>query len=263
MIHANFGYFRTTEMSMKPYHFVVILLLSLPAVAQQQPESRSNTIKLDLTSQLLFNKSLVLTYERYIKNNQTAGVTFGYHTFPSLRTLGNDIKVHNNKSSSGFVAGGEYRFYLRKENRYAAPRGIYVGPYVTYHNFNNSRDISLTNEDGTISNALLGTKINVLIAGAQVGYQFIINQRWSIDLTFIGPSLSNYKIDMDLDGNIDPTKLPEKHQQILVALADRFPFFKDLLEDKSVSASGKADSWSFGYRYQVQVGYHFGRKKAR
>ena len=121
----------------------------------------------------------------------------------------------------------------------------------------------MTYDDGTVSEALLKTKVNILNIGVEVGYQFIINQRWSIDLVFIGPSISKYNIDMDLIGNIDPSELPEKQQEILQTLADRFPFFKDLFEDQSVSANGKADTWSFGYRYQVQVGYHFGRKKSR
>lgn len=239
------------------------VVMSTPLHGQDALESRDNTIKLDVTSQLLFNESLVLSYERYIQAKQTAAVTFGYHTFPSLRTFGNGITVHDNRSSSGYVAGGEYRFYLGKENRYAAPRGVFIGPYLAYHNFKNERNISVTNDDGTLTEALLNTKINVLNIGFQVGYQFIINQRWSIDLVFIGPSVSSYKIDMDIDGNIDPSSLPEKQQEILLALADRFPFVKDLIEDETVSASGKADTWSWGYRYQLQVGYHFGRKKSR
>ncbi|MEJ1238730.1 DUF3575 domain-containing protein [Chryseolinea sp. T2] len=242
---------------------VNLLLVSQFLFAQEALESRDNTVKLDLTSQILFNKSLAVSYERYIKSRQTAGITVGYHTFPSLRSIGNGVEVKDEKSSSGYVVGAEYRFYLGKENRYAAPRGVYIGPYFAYHNFKNNRDIALTNEDGTVSEALLKTKVGVLNIGVELGYQFIINQRWSIDLVFIGPSISKYKIDMDLNGNIDPAKLPEKQQEILQTLADRFPFVKDLLEDQNVSATGRADTWSFGYRYQLQVGYHFGRKKTR
>ncbi|MGC3943194.1 MAG: DUF3575 domain-containing protein [Chryseolinea sp.] len=240
-----------------------LLLTSHVLFAQETLESRDNTVKLDLTSQLFFNKSLVLSYERYIKTRQTASVTVGYHTFPSLRSIGNGVNLKDDKSSSGYVVGGEYRFYLGKENRYAAPRGVYIGPYVAYHNFKNDREITLTYEDGTITDALLNTKINVLNVGFQVGYQFIINQRWSLDLVFVGPSISQYKIDMDLNGNIDPSQLPEEQQKILQTMADRFPFVKDLLDDQTVSATGKADTWSYGYRYQFQVGYHFGRKKSR
>lgn len=240
-----------------------ILLYAAAVTAQDTLESRDNTIKLDVTSQLLFNKSLVFSYERYIKIRQTASITVGYHTFPSLRSIGNGVEVKDEKSSSGYVAGGEYRFYLGKENRYATPRGVYIGPYIAYHNFRNDRDISLTYEDGTVSDALLNTKVNILNIGFEVGYQFIINQRWSIDLVFIGPSVSQYRINMDINGNIDPDQLPEAQQEILQTLADRFPFVKDLLDDKTVSATGRANTWSYGYRYQAQIGYHFGRKKSR
>jgi hypothetical protein len=91
----------------------------------------------------------------------------------------------------------------------------------------------------------------------------VINQRWAIDIVFVGPSVSNYNINMKLNGDIDPSKLVEEEQQILEILADRFPFVKDLIEGEKVTTNGKADTWSYGYRFQVQVGYHFGRKKAR
>jgi hypothetical protein len=242
---------------------ILILLAAATATAQEQLESRDNTIKLDLTSQLLFNRSVSVSYERYIRASQTAQITLGYHTFPSLRSIGNSVNVKDEKSASGLVAGGEYRFYLKKENRFAAPHGVYVGPYMAYHNFKNTRNISLTNEDGTVSNALLDTKLNILNIGVELGYQFMINQRWAIDIVFVGPSVSNYNINMKLDGDIDPSKLAETQREILETLADRFPFIKDLIEGEKVTASGKADTWSYGYRFQVQVGYHFGRKKAR
>src|SRR5689334_6653666 len=137
------------------FSIILILLAAAVATAQEQLESRDNTIKLDITSQLLFNKSVSFSYERYIRANQTAQVTLGYHTFPSLRSLGNGVNVKDEKSASGLVVGGEYRFYLKKENRFAAPHGVYIGPYVAYHNFKNSRDITLSYEDGTVSDASL------------------------------------------------------------------------------------------------------------
>ena len=33
------------------------------------------------------------------------------------------------------------------------------------------------------------------------------------------------------------------------------------IKDKEVDTSGKVNSWSFGYRYQVLIGYRFGHKK--
>jgi hypothetical protein len=241
--------------------FIGLVLVCTWSYGQTQPASRSNTVKLDLTSQLLYSKSVVFSYERVLKTHQSMAFTAGYHTFPTLVSLGSNIHVTDDNKRNGYVLGAEYRFYLAKENKYAAPHGVYLGPYLTYHQFANNRNIEVTNNDGSMSQAILDTKFNVLNIGVQLGYQFIINDRWSIDFAFIGPSTSHYSANIDLGGNFTADELSEHHQEILQALADKFPFLKDLLEDKTVSASGKSSTWSFGYRYFFQVGYHFGRKR--
>jgi len=238
-----------------------LALTCILSYGQTLPASRRNTVKLDLTSQLLYSKSVVLAYERVTKAHQSLVVTAGYHTFPTLLTLGSNIRVTDDNKRSGFVLGGEYRFYLAKENKYAAPHGVYLGPYMTYHQFANNRNVEVTNSDGSLSQAILDSRFNVFNIGVQLGYQFIINDRWSIDFAFIGPSTSYYSADIDLGGNFNPDELSQHQQEILQALADKFPFLKDLLEDNTVSASGKSSKWSFGYRYFFQVGYHFGRKR--
>jgi hypothetical protein len=245
----------------RPTAFIGLVLACIQSYGQTQPASRSNTVKLDLTSQLIYSKSLVLAYERVTKANQSLVVTAGYHTFPTLVDLGSNIHVTDNNKRGGYVLGAEYRFYLAKENKYAAPHGVYLGPYMTYHQFANNRNIEVTNDDGSLSQAILDTRFNVFNIGVQLGYQFIINDRWSIDFAFIGPSTSHYSADLDLGGNFTAEELSERHQEILQALSDKFPFLKDLLEDKTVSASGKSSTWSFGYRYFFQVGYHFGKKR--
>jgi hypothetical protein len=147
---------------------------------------------------------------------------------------------------------------LRKENKYSAPRGVYLGPYLTYLSFKNGRTISVDNE-GTIEEAVLDSKLGVLNIGVQLGYQFVLNNRWTIDLIFVGPSVSNYYAKFDLDGNY--TFDPEDVQnEILAELIDRFPALEDLLTDKEVDSNGKVNSWAYGFRYQLLIGYHFGRK---
>ncbi|HEY5750829.1 MAG TPA: DUF3575 domain-containing protein [Chryseolinea sp.] len=241
--------------------FIGLVLACISSYGQNLPASRSNTVKLDLSSQVIYSKALILAYERVTKTNQSLVVTAGYHAFPTLVNLGSNIRVTDDNKRSGYVVGAEYRFYLVKENKYAAPHGVYLGPYMTYHQFSNNRNIEVTNADGTLSQAILDTKFNVFNLGVQLGYQFIINDRWSIDFAFIGPSTSYYSADLDLGGSFNPDELSQHQQEILQALADKFPFLKDLVEGKTVSASGKSSTWSFGYRYFFQVGYHFGRKR--
>jgi hypothetical protein len=42
---------------------------------------------------------------------------------------------------------------------------------------------------------------------------------------------------------------------------ERFPAFKELVNEGEFASKGKVSTWAYGYRYQFQIGYHFGRKK--
>ncbi|HWA35683.1 MAG TPA: hypothetical protein VG737_16185, partial [Cyclobacteriaceae bacterium] len=49
--------------------------------------------------------------------------------------------------------------------------------------------------------------------------------------------------------------------RILTALADRFPLVKDLLGNESVDLHGTSNKWAGGFRYQMNIGYRFGRPR--
>ena len=246
----------------KIFLLLIFFVQSQSIRGQDAIENRRNTIKLDLTSNLLFRNALNFSYERVRRPNQTYAITVGYQEFPKLTSIGTGIvTTDDSKKRTGFKVGGEYRFYLKKENKYQAPHGVYIGPYASYLNFNNERDIRITADDGTVQDAFFKSNINVLNIGFQAGYQFVINDRFSIDLAFIGPSISRYSAKFRLDGDFDIDEEYEYQNDILKALVDRFPLLDDLIKDKEVDKNGKMDTWSFGYRYQVLIGYRFGHKK--
>lgn len=231
-------------------------------MAQETSQLRRNTIKLDLTSNVLFRNALNFSYERVRRPDQTYAITAGIHEFPKLTSLGTGIQAtDDSKKRTGFKVGGEYRFYLKKENKHMAPHGVYIGPYASFLNFNNERDLRITKDDGSQVDAFFKSNINVLNIGFQAGYQFVINDRFTIDMAFIGPSISRYSAKFQLDGNFDIDEEHEYQNQILLYMIERFPLLEDLIEDKEVDTGGKMDTWSFGYRYQVLVGYRFGHKK--
>ncbi len=160
----------------------------------------------------------------------------------------------------GFKFAAEYRYYLQKDNKFKAPRGVYLGPYLSVLNFKNIREIEVT-MDGNVESAVVNSRIDIINIGVQFGYQFLIKNRWTIDLVFIGPSVSNYRAKFELDGDFtgDPEDVTS---DIIEALIERFPGFDDLITDREFTDSGKI-AWAYGYRYQFQVGYHFGRKKKK
>lgn len=250
---------------MKLFHFIFGLALTINAISAEAQRvvdstSRKNTIKVDLTSYILFRNVAVFTYERVIKSNQTWSITGGLQQFPTLiGTLLDSVNITREAKASGIKLGGEYRFYLQKENKYKAPRGVYIGPYTTFHKYANSRSIEVNN-NGLLENADLKTDLSILNIGLQLGYQFVISNRWTIDMVFVGPSISNYSLKSKLEGNytFEPDDITN---EVVLALIDKYPAFKQLINENEFASKGKVSNWAYGYRYQFQVGYHFGRKK--
>ena len=127
--------------------------------------------------------------------------------------------------------------------------------------FNTTRDIVFDGGDSP-QEATSTSKMGLYSLGAQLGYQFVFNDRWTIDLVLVGPSLTRYDLRMKLDGDydFDPN---EVQQQIVDALMGKFPGLKDLLQDRELDSSGRLDVTGLGYRYQFLVGYRFGKYKKK
>ncbi len=239
---------------------IAILTAAFIGKAQEQaPETslRRNTIKLDITSHWLYRDAAVVSYERVINARRTWSVIAGYQRLPDQSFFGNSINVKRDASASGFKFGAEYRFYLAKENKFAAPRGVYLGPYASFNRFQNERTIEV-NSGSVPETANLNSSFNIYNIGVQLGYQFVFNDRWTIDLSFLGPSLSFYQARFDLTGNINTDDVAN---EIVADLIKRFPALGDLMSGNSVVSNGKIDTWAYGFRYQLQVGYRFGKKK--
>jgi len=246
---------------MKAILFVLLVTFSVPvAFAQDSVEvgSRMNTIKLDLTHNLLYRNAYNLSWERIMKPNQTLGITLGTQKLPKILNLGENIEGERSDNSGGYKVGAEYRFYLKKENKFAAPRGVYIGPYFSVLGFNTARDITYTGGE-TPQEARYNARFNLFSLGGQLGYQFVFNDRWTLDLVVVGPSLTRYDARMRLEGDFE-FDADDVQNEILDALIDKFPGLDDLLEDKELDSSGKVDVVGIGYRYQFLIGYRFGKK---
>ncbi len=117
----------------------LMVLFSVSGISQiskntQVPDSfsyRKNAIRLEATSLLLYHNAFVFSYERMIKQNQSIVLTAGYQEMSGISSFSNSIKAINKNSITGYKLGGEYRFYLAKENKYASLHGLYVGPYFS------------------------------------------------------------------------------------------------------------------------------------
>lgn len=242
--------------------FLVLAVLSSQLSKAQDSTSmslRQNTIKIDFTGNLIYSNHFSLSYERVVKQSQSFVVTAGYLEFPEIVNFGKNVAREREENRMGYKLGGEYRFYLKKENKHAAPRGVYVGPYFTALGFKSDQGIVYSGSD-VLEDADLRSRISILNFGAQLGYQFVFNDRWSVDLVLIGPSVSKYNFRTQLQGNFnfDPEDI---QNEILQELIEKFPLLEDFLSEDELNSSGRLNTWSLGYKYQFLIGYRFGKYK--
>jgi hypothetical protein len=238
-----------------------VLSVSLHAEAQVQDSVKlkqvkdfKNIIKLNLTSWILYSSGLQLNYERLLSKNQSITIFGGYVTFPMPTVISNSsLNFDKDKQKSGYVIGSEYRFYLYKENKYKKPHGVYLAPFVSYYHFNNQR----SGHDSTnLQSITLSTSMNFLNIGGELGYQFVIKNRFVIDCVLFGPALSSYYFSLKLDGS-SSGDYNEHIQAIMDALKNKYPALKDLTSGQTISSSGISNFWSVGFRYAIHIGYRF------
>ncbi len=220
-----------------------------------------NLVKLSLTSWALYANSLHMGYERVLGKHQSISIFGGYNEFPiklSLNLTG--TKLTNELSKSGYMIGAEYRFYLPKENKYDAPHGVYLAPYMSYYHFNSDRTLTHTDSSsGTSQSASLAMSIGLFNIGGMLGYQFVVAKRFVIDCELLGPSMTFYGFEANLHGQINGIDPDGTLAAVMEALKNKFPLLNDLSSGKTVIRSGVAHSdFSFvGFRYCISIGFMF------
>src|ERR1700754_2247671 len=104
-----------------------------------KPEKwRKNIIRYNLSGGLLFGLGdyVVIGYERVVNARQSFSINIGPSSLPKLVNFTTDsFSLQKDLKNSGFNVSVDYRFYLTKENKYAAPHGLYIGPYTSYNHF--------------------------------------------------------------------------------------------------------------------------------
>jgi hypothetical protein len=216
-----------------------------------------NTIKFNLTSKLLYPNSYLFSYERVVGKNQSVNVFGGYQEFPlSLNLPLPDIRLIKSKDKSGYSIGLDYRFYLPKENRNNAPQGVYLAPFTSLYDFQFVRGLEYTYDDVKYSSDLI-SKINILLIGGQLGYQFVMWKRLVIDAVVFGPALTYYDFNVKLSEELSGLQPDEALHAYIDALKEKFPLLNDLTSDQGINKSSREAFWSIGFRYSISVGFRF------
>ena len=227
---------------------------SLPKPAQEF----KNSIKVNVSNQIIYDNAFQLNYERLINKSQTLNIFGGYNEFPGDVVIDLDnTKLGDAKKKSGYSFGADYRFYLSKVNKSDAPRGVYLAPFISYYHFNADRTLTYTDSIGTQSTSNLDTKISFTNIGCEFGYQFVLGKRWVIDAVMFGPAITNYSFKGKIQSNIPGLDENEALQAVIDALKEKLPLLDDLTSDQGVNKSGIETFWAVGFRYNISIGFRF------
>jgi len=219
-----------------------------------------NVIKFNPTPMLLFTevRNFTLSYERLITRNQSLAIQAGYLLLPKLKFLSklDKIVTFAPKEKYGINLALDYRYYLFPRNNRPAPDGLYAGAFVSYYGFKFENHLDLVNTS-ILNDGIIHGKLNVMNFGLNLGYQFIFWKRFSLDLLMLGPSYSFYSGELGISGGADPALLEEIDEELIEAVTEQFPLLGALLNGENLEFTGYKSKWKFGFRYSVQLGFHF------
>jgi hypothetical protein len=241
--------------------FLALMIMAGQTLAQDVDSTKlkfqreyKNSLKINLTSFILYSNGIQLNYERLLSSKRSITIFGGYIEFPMPTIIANSpLNFDKNKTKSGYSIGSEYRFYLAKENKYAAPHGVYLAPFVSYYHFNNAREgRDTTNPTNQLT---LHTTMSFLNIGGELGYQFVIKNHFVIDCVLVGPAVSAYFFSLKMSGSTGDYS--DHVQDVLDALKEKFPLLKDLSNGGKISSSGVSNFWSLGFQYAIHIGYRF------
>ena len=243
----------------------LVIVMQVFSFGQSTEDSLSrskypNIVKYSISNYLLYPKSFHFGYERVLTRNKSIYVFGGSNEFPiNLHLNLSNTNVHADRNKSGYSIGAEFRFYLSQENKYKAPHGIYLAPYLSYYKFSSDNTLTHTDSSGAQSSANLSSSISLFNVGFELGYQFVVFKRFVIDCEMFGPSFTTYAFQASLSGHLNGVDDNEALQAVLDALKAKFPLLNDLSSSKTVYRSGVASTKfpAVGFRYTVSIGFMF------
>ena len=217
-----------------------------------------NTIRINLSNPMIFGpKYNVIGYERILTTHQSISANIGRFSLPKFISINTDsLMLHHEYNDKGFTFAIDYRFYLKNENKYDAPRGVYIGPYYSYSYFEreNAWSMNTTNMTGNLNSNI---RLDLNLVGAQIGYQFVIKNRVTLDLIIFGPGIWFYKVRTQLSTNLDPDDESLLFEKINEILAAKLPGHEILINPGEFKKNGSFSTTSAGFRYIIHIGFRF------
>lgn len=234
------------------------------AVAQEQKTAfaERKTVFKFLPVNLPF-ESLSFEIERMINAKNAFTLGFGIPTNNSIiGKYGMDATSDVKEAKIGTMhIRAAYRHYAGKS---MLPKGFYIEPYLKYQKINANVQGTFTNEESgsapvTYTADITTPKLNTLNVGFQMGVQFLIAKRVTLDWYFLG--LEAGMLSGSVNAKVNPTgNIPDMEKEIKNSIADLPGFLRDKLEVTSTSDAVNVKASSVPYpwlRSGISIGIAF------
>lgn len=235
-------------LQLKNYVLLFFMLAGMMVNAQD------HVIKTGLTGLLLGD--INLGFEQKLNGRSSLQFRIGYID-PTLSVIipeeAFSPKAYNLLEANGGISTSiEYRFYTSKKK---GLQGFYIAPYLRYLNQKMLFDDEI---QGYIFS--VDTKLSTLGVGGQLGYQWIFNEIFTLDLFFFGTGLDFYKAEIKYD--LDPEPPGFDYSMVTRHVDDVFTDINYL--HKRITHTVKEDNHSSklpflfpGFRAGISVGVAF------
>jgi Protein of unknown function (DUF3575) len=263
--------------------FLLLGALSAPLLTAQS-EQPANAVKLGLEN-LVINRRFDLAYERRLAPQHSIQLKGGIG-FPT-KLPGNLSTEFQLDANTKFVAGAsgkwnsgiimpEYRFYPISRLGDAL-KGFYVGAYFKINLRGGNLSGTYTRPDSLASpdvngrfptitaNANLKATWNTVGGGVMLGYQFLINERFCIDLTAIGLGVDVHKFGINFSST-DPG-LTRNFETWSTNINDQLSSIPIIGKSLNTSTGTNSDGSGYiassfrlpfvGVRFNISIGYAF------
>ena len=251
----------------KIIRILLILSFTIPSLLYAQKKDtiyrvldpiHKNVIKFNPTPRILWSdKNWTFSYERILTGKQSFAVSLGCLVFPRLfrDTIANLVKI-TDRHKQGINFTFEYRFYLSRRNTRPIPDGLYLAPFFSFYGYQFSNGLDVI-ETSAGDFARIKGDFYALNMGAELGYQFVFWKRLTVDLVLFGPATSYYGGKVKITGDFNLENIKELNEEFYNKLKEKYPMVGDFVVNKTFKKDGTLDLLSLGFRYLIQVGFHF------
>lgn len=236
------------------------------AVFKLEPAYKKNLIKVDPGKLLL--GGINLSYERVLTPKTSINFRAKFHplgfverSIDGFSISGADytFKLTDKPLFQHIGFDTEYRFYINNRNNAS---GFYVAPYLHYLGYSGRFRSNYTSKIGDMPVDIVGnlkTTMDIWGVGAQIGVQWRINDRISIDWGFAGLGVDRYVFGVDVMSENIANVVNEYSDDLQDVLGGASGFLSRKLSfyilDNELSSS--VPFWMVGWKSFLTVGIAF------